>query len=374
MNIEFDSYKQKLNEIRPALDGLADSLNIEGLKNELERLQAMQEASGFWDNPEKSQQIVVKAKGCENKLEKYKQMVSSWDDLMTICEMAAEEDDDSMLPELKEGFQKLTEDMENCRLQTLLNGNYDRNNALVSFQAGAGGTEAQDWCQMLYRMYTRWAERHGFTYKILDYQEGEEAGLKSADISIEGENAYGFLKGENGVHRLVRVSPFDANARRQTSFAAIEVIPEIEDDSEDFEIKPEDYEMQVFRSSGAGGQHINKTSSAVRLIHKSGIVVSCQTERSQFQNKETCLRMLRSKLVEIREREHLEKISDIKGVQKKIEWGSQIRNYVFMPYTLVKDTRTGCETSNVNGVMDGALDPFINAYLNCLATGNWVTK
>ena len=374
MNIEFDSYKQKLNDIHPALEGLADSLNIEGLKNELERLQAMQEAPGFWDNPEKSQQIVVKAKGCENKLEKYKQMVSSWDDLMTICEMAAEEDDDSMLPELKEGFQKLTEDMENCRLQTLLNGNYDRNNALVSFQAGAGGTEAQDWCQMLYRMYTRWAERHGFTYKILDYQEGEEAGLKSADISIEGENAYGFLKGENGVHRLVRVSPFDANARRQTSFAAIEVIPEIEDDSEDFEIKPEDYEMQVFRSSGAGGQHINKTSSAVRLIHKSGIVVSCQTERSQFQNKETCLRMLRSKLVEIREREHLEKISDIKGVQKKIEWGSQIRNYVFMPYTLVKDTRTGCETSNVNGVMDGALDPFINAYLNCLATGNWVTK
>jgi peptide chain release factor 2 len=294
---------------------------------------------------------------------------------MTICEMAAELDDDSMLPELKEGFEKLTADMETCRLQTLLTGNYDRNNALVSFQAGAGGTEAQDWCQMLYRMYTRWAEAHGFTYKIMDYQEGEEAGLKSADIVIEGENAYGFLKGENGVHRLVRVSPFDANARRQTSFSAIEVIPEIEDDSEDFEIKAEDYEMQVFRSSGAGGQHINKTSSAVRLIHKAtGIVVSCQTERSQFQNKETCLRMLRSKLVEIREREHLATIADIKGVQQKIEWGSQIRNYVFMPYTLVKDTRTGCETSNVNAVMDGALDPFINAYLNCLATGNWVTK
>ena len=374
MNIEFDNYKQKLNDVKPALDGLADSLNIEGLKNELERLQAMQEAPGFWDNPEKSQQIVMKAKSCENKLEKYKQMNSLWDDLMTICEMAAELDDDSMLPELKEGFEKLTADMETCRLQTLLTGNYDRNNALVSFQAGAGGTEAQDWCQMLYRMYTRWAEAHGFTYQIMDYQEGEEAGLKSADILISGENAYGFLKGENGVHRLVRVSPFDANARRQTSFAAIEVIPEIEDDSEDFEIKAEDYEMQVFRSSGAGGQHINKTSSAVRLIHKSGIVVSCQTERSQFQNKETCLRMLRSKLVEIREREHLEKISDIKGVQKKIEWGSQIRNYVFMPYTLVKDTRTGCETSNVNAVMDGALDPFINAYLNCLATGNWVTK
>ena len=375
MNIEFDSYKQKLNDCRPALEGLADSLNLEGLKNELERLHAMQEAPGFWDDPDKSQKIVVKTKQAETKVERYEKMLSAWDDLMTICEMAAEEDDDSMLEELKEGYETLTSDMEACRLQTLLNGKYDKNNAIMSFQAGAGGTEAQDWCQMLYRMYTRWAERHGFTYQIMDYQEGEEAGLKSADIVIQGENAYGFLKGENGVHRLVRVSPFDANARRQTSFAAIEVIPEIEDDSEDFEIKAEDYEMQVFRSSGAGGQHINKTSSAVRLIHKAtGIVVSCQTERSQFQNKETCLRMLRSKLVEIREREHLATIADIKGVQQKIEWGSQIRNYVFMPYTLVKDTRTGCETSNVNAVMDGALDPFIESYLNCLASGNWVQK
>ena len=374
MNIEFDVYKQKLHEVKPMLDGLADSLNLEGLKNELERLHAMQEAPGFWDNPEKSQQVVVKTKTTENKIEKYEQMLASWDDLMTICEMAAEEDDDSMLQELKDGFAKLSQDMEHCRLETLLTGTYDGNNAMVSFQAGAGGTEAQDWCQMLYRMYTRWAEAHGYTYKIMDYQEGDEAGLKSADILIEGENAYGFLKGENGVHRLVRVSPFDANARRQTSFSAIEVVPDIEDDSEDFEIKPEDYEMQVYRSSGAGGQKVNKTSSAVRLIHKSGIVVSCQTERSQFQNKETCLRMLRSKLVEIREREHLATIADIKGVQQKIEWGSQIRNYVFMPYTLVKDTRTGCETSNVNGVMDGALDPFIESYLNCLATGNWVQK
>ena len=375
MNIEFDAYKQKLNEVKPTLDDLANSLNLEGLRNELERLHAMQEAPGFWDDPAKSQKIVMKTKSAESKIEKYQQMTSLWDDLMTICEMAAEEDDDSMLDELKEGFQKLAADMETCRLQTLLTGNYDSNNAMMSFQAGAGGTEAQDWCQMLYRMYTRWAEAHGYTYKIMDYQEGDEAGLKSADILIEGDNAYGFLKGENGVHRLVRVSPFDANARRQTSFAAVEVIPDIQDDSQDVEIKAEDYEMQVFRSSGAGGQHINKTSSAVRLIHKAtGIVVACQTERSQFQNKENCLRMLRSKLVEIKEREHLDKISDIKGVQKKIEWGSQIRNYVFMPYTLVKDTRTGCETSNVNGVMDGALDPFINAYLTCLATGNWVTK
>ena len=375
MNIEFDAYKQKLNDVRPGLEALADSLNIEGLRNELERLHAMQEAPGFWDNPEKSQQVVVKTKTTEHKITTYENMLSAWDDLMTICEMAAEEDDDSMLDELKEGFQTLESDMERCRLQTLLTGNYDSNNALVSFQAGAGGTEAQDWCQMLYRMYTRWAEAHGYTYKIMDYQEGDEAGLKSAEIIIEGDNAYGFLKGENGVHRLVRVSPFDANARRQTSFAAVEVIPDIQDDSNDVEIKAEDYEMQVFRSSGAGGQHINKTSSAVRLIHKAtGIVVACQTERSQFQNKENCLRMLRSKLVEIKEREHLDKISDIKGVQKKIEWGSQIRNYVFMPYTLVKDTRTGCETSNVNAVMDGALDPFINAYLTCAATGTWVTK
>ena len=375
MNIEFDSYKQKLGDIRPALDALSDSLNIAGLRNELERLHAMQEAPGFWDNAEKSQQVVVKTKTTEHKIEVYTGMCGLWDDLMTICEMAIEEDDDSMLEELRDGFQELTDAMERCRLQTLLTGKYDANNAMVSFQAGAGGTEAQDWCQMLYRMYTRWAEAHGYSYKIMDYQEGDEAGLKSADILIEGENAYGFLKGENGVHRLVRVSPFDSNARRHTSFAAIEVVPDIADESNDVEIKPEDYEMQVYRSSGAGGQHINKTSSAVRLIHKeTGIVVACQTERSQFQNKETCLRMLRSKLVEIKEREHLDKISDIKGVQKKIEWGSQIRNYVFMPYTLVKDTRTGCETANVNGVMDGALDPFINAYLTCAATGSWVTK
>ena len=245
----------------------------------------------------------------------------------------------------------------------------------VSFQAGAGGTEAQDWAQMLYRMYTHWVEGHGLSYKILDYLDGDEAGIKSASILVEGTNAYGLLKSENGVHRLVRVSPFDANARRQTSFAAVEVIPEIADDTKDVDIRPEDIEMQVYRSSGAGGQHINKTSSAVRLIHKpTGIVVSCQTQRDQFQNKETCMRMLRSKLIEIKEREHLDKISDINGTQLKIEWGSQIRNYVFMPYTLVKDTRTGFETSNINAVMDGDLDGFINAYLTCAATNTWVTK
>ena len=374
-SIEFSEYKVKLNDLESKLEALGESLGLEQAKEQLERLHAMAESDGFWNDTANSQKVTKQIRQLETKIESFNKMCSDREDMLVICEMAEEEDDDSMLSELVDGYATLEEAMESARLETLLSGEYDGNNALMSFHAGAGGTEAQDWCQMLYRMYTRWAERHGFTYKIMDYQEGEEAGLKSADIIIEGTNAYGFLKGESGVHRLVRVSPFDANARRQTSFSAIEVIPEIEDDSNDVEIRPEDIEMQVYRSSGAGGQHINKTSSAVRLIHKpTGIVVSCQTERSQFQNKDNCMKMLRSKLVEIKEREHLDKISDIKGVQQKIEWGSQIRNYVFMPYTLVKDTRTGCETSNVNAVMDGDLDKFINSYLTCAATGTWVQK
>ena len=373
--IEFEEYKGKLNDLKPKLDELQAAFLPQSLLDELERLHAIAEAPGFWDDPARSQKAVMRTKTLESKRDRFHAMLSGWDDLMTICEMALEENDDSMLPELTEGYAKLEREMEEARLETLLKGEYDGNNAIVSFQAGAGGTEAQDWAQMLYRMYTRWVEAHGLSYKILDYLDGDEAGIKSASILVEGENAYGFLKSENGVHRLVRVSPFDANARRQTSFAAVEVIPEIADDSKDVEIRPEDIEMQVYRSSGAGGQHINKTSSAVRLIHKpTGIVVACQTQRDQFQNKETCMRMLRSKLIEIKEREHLDKISDIKGTQMKIEWGSQIRNYVFMPYTLVKDTRTGYETANINAVMDGALDGFINAYLTCAATGAWVTK
>jgi peptide chain release factor 2 len=373
--IEFDEYKVKLENMEPKLTALGESLGLEAAREELERLHAMAASEGFWNDTANSQKVTKQTRLLETKIASFEKMCADREDLLVLCEMAIEEDDDSMLSELEEGYAALEQEMEEARLETLLTGEYDGNNALMSFHAGAGGTEAQDWCQMLYRMYTRWAERHGFTYKIMDYLEGDEAGLKSADILIEGANAYGFLKGENGVHRLVRVSPFDSNARRQTSFAAIEVIPEIDDDANDVEIRPEDIEMQVYRSSGAGGQHINKTSSAVRLIHKpTGIVVSCQTERSQFQNRDNCMKMLRSKLVEIKEREHLDKISDIKGVQQKIEWGSQIRNYVFMPYTLVKDTRTGCETSNVNGVMDGDLDPFINSYLTCAATGNWVQK
>lgn len=373
--LQFDEYKVKLNNLLPQLDELEKALNLESAAREVDFLEAQSASDGFWDNPENSQRVLQKLKQLKNKLESQEKRRASWEDMMVLCEMGNEEEDESLLPELEEEYNALIQSVESAKLQTLLTGEYDASNAILAFHAGAGGTEAQDWAQMLYRMYTRWAERHGFSYKVMDYQEGDEAGLKSATIMIEGENAYGYLRGEHGVHRLVRVSPFDANARRQTSFAAVEVIPEITDTSNDVEIRPEDIEMQVYRSSGAGGQHINKTSSAVRLIHKpTGIVVSCQTERSQFQNRETCMRMLRSKLVEIKEREHLEKISDIKGVQQKIEWGSQIRNYVFMPYTLVKDTRTGCETSNVNGVMDGNLDPFLNAYLTCMATGNWVSK
>ncbi|WP_122790421.1 peptide chain release factor 2 [Intestinibacillus sp. Marseille-P6563] len=373
--LQFEEYKVKLNNMKPALEELRGNLNLDQAAREVDELEMKSSQPGFWDKPEESQKVVSRLGALKGKIEGFNDLYSQWEDLLTLCEMAIEENDESMLEELETGYAHVEEEMEKQKMSTLLTGEYDRNSALVSFHAGAGGTEAQDWCSMLYRMYTRWAERHGYTYKIMDYQDGEEAGLKSADIVIEGENAYGFLKGESGVHRLVRISPFDASGRRHTSFSAVEVIPDIPDDSNDIEIRPEDYEMQVFRSSGAGGQHINKTSSAVRLIHKAtGIVVSCQTERSQFQNKDNCLRMLRAKLVEIKEREHLDKISDIKGVQKKIEWGSQIRSYVFMPYTLAKDTRTAYENTNINAVMDGDLDGFINAYLTALATGEWASK
>ena len=372
--LQFDEYKVKLNNLRPALDELGKALDLEGAERELDELHARSAAEGFWNDVEKAQKVQQRIKRLEDKIQGQKKRLSGWEDLLTLCEMGNEEEDDSLIPELEEGYARLETEMETARLDTLLTGEYDNSPAILTFHAGAGGTEAQDWAQMLYRMYTRWAERHGFTYKILDYLDGDEAGIKSATILIEGDNAYGYLKGEHGVHRLVRVSPFDSNARRQTSFAALEVMPEIPDDVE-VEIRPEDVEMQVYRSSGAGGQHINKTSSAVRLIHKpTGIVVACQTERSQFQNKETCMKMLRSKLIQIKTQEHLDKISDIKGVQLKIEWGSQIRSYVFMPYQLVKDNRTGFETSNINGVMDGDLDGFVNAYLTAMATGNWATK
>ena len=278
-------------------------------------------------------------------------------------------DDESVYEEAKKGYDFVMADLETQKLSTLLTGEYDENNAILTFHAGAGGTEAQDWAQMLYRMYTRWAERHGFKYKILDYLDGDEAGIKSASILIEGENAYGFLKSEAGVHRLVRISPFDASGRRQTSFASLEVMPELSDET-DIEINEADLKVDTYRSGGAGGQHVNKTESAVRITHiPTGVVVACQNERSQFQNREVAMKMLKAKLAEIKEREHLEKIEDIKGVQKEIGWGNQIRSYVFMPYTLVKDHRTNFEMGNVASVMDGDIDGFINAYLKAKSLG-----
>ena len=367
--IEYDVYKQKLRDLEPELKKLGDALDIDAVAQEAARLEDETTQDGFWNNLERSQKVQTRLKQLQNKLHRFKKLMSTWEDLTTLCEMGQEAEDEEILEELKTEFPALETEIEEIRMTTLLSGEYDANNVILQLPSGAGGTEAQDWTEMLYRMYTRWAERHGYTYQLMDYEAGDEAGIKSATILIEGENAYGYLKSENGVHRLVRVSPFDANARRQTSFAALEVMPELDDDSE-IEIRPEDIEMQACRSSGAGGQHINKTSSAVRLTHlPTGIVVFCQTERSQFQNRDNAMKMLRAKLAELKLQQHAEKISDLKGVQMKIEWGSQIRSYVFMPYTLAKDTRTGYEMGNIQAVMDGDIDGFINAYLTAAANG-----
>lgn len=361
--LEFEEQRLKLEGLKPELSDLKEALALDKLKKEIEELENAAAQDGFWDDVENSQKVLQKTSQLKARVERYDNLAAKYEDTLTLIELADEEGDLTLLDEVLTDVSAFEEQLSSQRLETLLSGEYDSKNAILTFHAGAGGTEAQDWNEMLVRMYTHWGERHGFSVKMVDFLDGEEAGLKSAVLVIEGLNAYGYLKSENGVHRLVRISPFDSSGRRHTSFASIEVMPEIDDDA-NIEIREEDLKVDTYRSGGAGGQHVNKTESAIRITHiPTGIVVACQNERSQHQNKEVALKMLKSKLIEIKEREHLEKIEDIKGVQKEIAWGSQIRSYVFMPYTLAKDHRTGFESGNINAVMDGDLDGFINAYL-----------
>ena len=366
MIIALEEAKYKLIKLREDLKELGSALKIEEKKVTVEELEAKTLDPNFWSNQENSSKVLQTIKQTKYAIEDYDALCSKLEDAIVLAEMAIEAGDESFIDEVENELAEIVATEEKKRIEVLLSGEYDKNNAIVSFHPGAGGTEAQDWAQMLYRMITRWAERNRFTVKLIDWLDGEEAGLKSATITVEGLNAYGYLKSENGVHRLVRVSPFDSAGRRQTSFASIEVMPEFEE-VDKIELRDEDLEITAHRSSGAGGQHINKTDSAIRIVHKpTGIVVGCQTERSQLQNKETAIKMLKAKLMEIKLRERLDKIEDIQGNKTNIEWGAQIRSYVFMPYTLAKDTRTGYENGNISAVMDGDIDGFINAYLKSI--------
>ena len=367
--ILIDDYKKILNDTKPQIAELEQSTGYEALSGQIEELEMHTQQPDFWNDQERSTKIFAQLKVLKDKKGGVDDIKNTHSDLETMIELYVELEDEDMEEEIVATAAALQDKIEQLRLTTLLTGEYDANNAIITLHAGAGGTESQDWCEMLFRMYTRYCTKMGWKTQTIDYQEGDEAGIKSVSFSIEGNNAYGFLKSENGVHRLVRVSPFDSSGRRHTSFSSCEVMPEIENDT-DIVIRDEDIKMDVFRSSGAGGQHVNKTSSAVRLTHiPTGIVVACQNERSQFQNKDMCMKMLKAKLAQIKEREHLDKIEDIKGVQKEIAWGSQIRSYVFMPYTLVKDHRTGHEDGRVDMVMDGAIQGFLNAYLSAASKG-----
>ena len=370
MIIAIEEARSKLIALRKTVADLGVSFRIDELKDKSEELEAQTLAENFWNDAAASSKVLQAIKQMKDKIELHETLSRRLEDAIALCDMAIEENDESVTDEIKAELEYIETETEKQRLETLLTGEYDRNNAVLSFHPGAGGTEAQDWAMMLYRMYTRWGERHGYTVKLIDWLDGDAAGIKSATITVEGEFAYGFLKSENGVHRLVRISPFDASGRRQTSFASVEVMPEFNDDDDQIVLKDEDLEITAHRSSGAGGQHINKTDSAIRIVHiPTGIVVGCQTERSQLQNKETALRMLKSKLLEIKMREKLARVEDIQGNKANIEWGSQIRSYVFMPYTLAKDTRTGYEVGDINAVMDGEIDGFIDAYLKQNADG-----
>ncbi len=361
--LETEQFKQDLAGVRTAIEEVGQALDIGRLKEQLMEYQEDMASNGFWDDMERAQKINQRAHGVEERLNHFKSLNDRADDIEAMMELAEEADDHDMAVEIQNEFAAIKADIEQLRLTTLLKDEFDPNDCILALHAGAGGTEAQDWTQMLYRMYTRFAERMGFTVKELDLLDGDEAGIKSVTFEVSGEYAYGFLKSERGVHRLVRISPFDANARRHTSFASLDVAPIIEDNGA-MEIRTEDLRIDTYRASGKGGQHVNRTDSAVRMTHlPTGIVVQCQNERSQIQNRETCMMMLRAKLAELHEKERQEQMSDVKGEQKKIEWGSQIRSYVFQPYTMVKDLRSGYEVGDIGAVMDGDLEGFVMAYL-----------
>ncbi len=362
--IEYDQYRQELGQFVEKLDQLRLALHIDRVKDEISELEARAGEPGFWDDVERAQKIQTKVKHLQKKVDRFQGLTQEYEDLEILCELGQEAEDAEIAAEVGTNLNLLQQDFEQMRLETLFTGEHDGSNAILTLHAGAGGTEAQDWCEMLYRMYTRWAEAHDFEIKLLDILDGDEAGLKSVSFMLIGDNAYGYMRSEMGVHRLVRISPFDSSGRRHTSFASLEVMPEL-DDSIKIEIRSEDLRVDTYRSSGAGGQHVNKTESAIRLTHlPTGAVVSCQTERSQVQNRETAMNMLKAKLYAMARAAQMDRIEDLKGNQMAIAWGSQIRSYVFCPYTMVKDMRTGYEVVDVDGVMDGNLDGFINAFLS----------
>lgn len=367
--VELDQFKYTLSTYDETLKEVKDSLDLENKERRITELDKSMEEPGFWDDPERSTKTVREAKNLKDTVDGYKHLEQQYEDIQVMIEMGYEENDPAMIPEIQEMLDEFVKELEELRTKTLLSGEYDGCNAILKLNAGAGGTEAMDWCSMLYRMYQRWADKKGFTTEVLDFLDGDEAGLKSITLQVNGENAYGYLKSEKGVHRLVRISPFNAAGKRQTSFVSCDVMPDIEEDL-DVEINPDDLRIDTYRSSGAGGQHINKTSSAIRITHfPTGIVVQCQNERSQFQNKDKAMQMLKAKLYLLKQQENMEKLSGIRGEVTEIGWGNQIRSYVLQPYTMVKDHRTGTESGNVDSVLDGNLDPFINGYLKWIALG-----
>lgn len=367
--VELDNLRADLTTYKPALEEAGRGLDLENKDRQIEELEREMAAPDFWDDPQVSTEKTRKLKSLKDDVSTYYELEAQYQDILDLIELANEEDDRDMIKEVEADYAKFKEKLENLQTKTLLSGEYDDQNAIITLHAGAGGTEACDWTSMLYRMYTRWADQHGFQVEVLDTLEGDEAGLKSVTFQINGENAYGLLKSEHGVHRLVRISPFNANAKRQTSFSSCEVMPDIEKDL-DVEVRDDDIRIDTYRSSGAGGQHINKTSSAIRITHfPSGIVVTCQNERSQLQNKDKAMQMLKQKLFMLKEQENAEKEAEIRGEVMENGFGSQIRSYVLQPYTMVKDLRTGEESGNAQKVLDGDLDQFLRAYLRWLSLG-----